>query len=122
MQLSADLGNNICKLYEKEGVVCPPKLRKSVFTTASVDNIDHNTSSRTAKSSFHGTAISLTQHPTSNFPGEERYQEPLDCSLPKAKTVSSLPEYYTNIIPVTDEAKKDVFCPKVNGDANPMKI
>jgi hypothetical protein len=64
MQISADLGNSVCAQFEKDGLVCPSKLRKSLFTTASVDNIDHNPSSRTAKDSFHGTAISLTHHPS----------------------------------------------------------
>jgi hypothetical protein len=31
-----------------------------------VDNIDHNTSSTSSQTSFHGTAISLVQHPTTN--------------------------------------------------------
>ena len=34
-----------------------------IFTTATVDNIDHNPSSMTATGSFHGTGISLFQHP-----------------------------------------------------------
>lgn len=38
-------------------------LRGSVFTTAAVDNIDHNPSATTAKDSFDGTGISLLQHP-----------------------------------------------------------
>ena len=38
----------------------PTNTKKGVFTTACVDNIDH--CSRTAKESFHGTAISITQH------------------------------------------------------------
>ena len=38
------------------------------FTTAAIDNIDHNPSSTTAKESFHGTGISLLQHPS--FAGE----------------------------------------------------
>lgn len=54
--------NFVCKMYHKEGVVCPPKMRKGIFTTAAVDNIDHNPSSTTAKTSFHGTAITLMQH------------------------------------------------------------
>ena len=36
----------------------------NLFTTGAVDNIDHNPSSATEKSSFHGTAISLMQHAT----------------------------------------------------------
>ena len=34
------------------------------FTIAAVDSIEHNRSSTTAITSFHGTSISLTQHPT----------------------------------------------------------
>ena len=34
------------------------------FTIAAVDNMEHNTSSTTAISSFHGTSISLIEHPT----------------------------------------------------------
>jgi hypothetical protein len=96
-------------------------LKKSIFTTGSVDNIDHNPSSRTAKDSFHGTAITLTQHPCLNSTGVERDQVLLDLSVPKTKTVSSLPEYYTNINPVIDEAKKDVFVPKGRGPCKPLE-
>ena len=41
------------------------------FTIAAVDNIEHNTSSTTAISSFHGTSISLIQHPTEEGEGLE---------------------------------------------------
>ena len=71
LELSTDMGNSVCAHFESEGVVCPPKLLK-VFTTAAVDNIDHNPSSVTAQGAFHGTGISLFQHPTSVAPGEER--------------------------------------------------
>ena len=66
MKISADLGNSICAQFEKEGVVCPSKLKQSLFTTANVDNIDHNPSARTAKDSFYGIAVSLTQHPSTD--------------------------------------------------------
>lgn len=56
--------NDACDLYHTEGVVCPLELRRNLFTTAAVDNIDHNLSSTTSTGSFHGTAISLIQHPT----------------------------------------------------------
>ena len=59
MDISTDLANSVTAQFEKEGVVCPAKLRKDVFTTAAIDNIDHNPSSTTASDSFHGTAISL---------------------------------------------------------------
>ena len=66
------MANMVCQLCEQEVVVCPMKLRKYIFTTGNVDNIDHNPSSRTAKDSFHGTAISLTQHPSKNVDEDDR--------------------------------------------------
>ena len=54
LRLSAQLGDTVCYQYHREQVVCPPKLRGSVFTTAAIDNIDHNCTSTTAKESFHG--------------------------------------------------------------------
>ena len=59
MQISTDLGNKVSEQFEKDGLVCPLDLRKDLFTTGCVDNIDHDPSSRTAKDSFHGTAISI---------------------------------------------------------------
>ena len=40
------------------------KLKSGLFTTAAVDNIDYNPTLATAKESFHGTGISLIQHPS----------------------------------------------------------
>ncbi len=57
------MGSNFCEQFSREQVVCPPMLHGNVFTTAAVDNIDHNPSSTTSKESFHGTGISLFQHP-----------------------------------------------------------
>jgi hypothetical protein len=65
LSLSADVVNAVLATYEASGLVCPPKLIKNVFLTGQVDNIDHNPSSTTAKSSFHGTGISMIQHPMS---------------------------------------------------------
>ena len=72
MQISTNLANSVCERYESEGLVCPPQLRKNVFTTAAMDNLDHNTSSTTAIDSFHGTAISLTNHVSHECRGESR--------------------------------------------------
>ena len=73
LRLSAQMGNSVCQLYRIEQVVCPPTLRSNVFTTAAVDNIDHNPSATTAKNSFHGTGISLVQHPTCAEEGVDLY-------------------------------------------------
>ena len=47
--------------FEDVGVVYSRVLRKDL-TTGNLDNIDHNPSSTSMQTAFHGTAISLTQH------------------------------------------------------------
>ena len=46
-RLSVQLGESVMQQFHKEHVVCPPKMRGDIFTTAAVDNIDHNHSSTT---------------------------------------------------------------------------
>ena len=75
LTISTLLGNNVCNMYEKEGLICPPTLRKEVFTTVAFDNIDHNPTSVTALESFHGSAISVTQH-------FERYSDGIERNIP----------------------------------------
>ena len=41
LRMSSGVANSLCTQYEKDGVVCPPQLRKGVFTTGQADNIDH---------------------------------------------------------------------------------
>ena len=48
--------------YQAMGLVWPLDLKKNLFTTAAIDNEDHNTSSATAESSFHGTTMFVIQH------------------------------------------------------------
>lgn len=49
LQISTDLGNAVCRQYQEEKVVCPPNLRSGLFTTAAVNNIDHNPSSTSSR-------------------------------------------------------------------------
>ena len=63
LDISTELGNKIWK------AVCPPLHKGGLFTTAAVDNIDHNPRSTSAHDSFHGTGISLFQHPDDSFTG-----------------------------------------------------
>ena len=72
LEVSAQLGDAAISRYIAEGVICPSPLRKGLFTTAAMDNIDHNPSATKATSSFHGTSISIFQHPTSDNEGEKR--------------------------------------------------
>ena len=60
------LTKQLCKKYNEEGLVCPPSLKNGLFTTSAIDNIDHNPSSNTSRESFHGTSISVFQHPETN--------------------------------------------------------
>ena len=62
LEISTEAGTAICRRYEQLDAVCPPQLKKHLFTTAAVDNINHQTSSTTAKNSFIGTGISIFQH------------------------------------------------------------
>lgn len=100
LSISTDVGNAACRRFEEEGVLCPTKLRKELFTTAAIDNIDHNTSSTTAQNSFHGTGISLFQNVSSVECGIERNEVNIEhrSGLP-TKTVCPLPSWYAEVPP-----------------------
>ncbi|CAB3990592.1 Hypothetical predicted protein, partial [Paramuricea clavata] len=102
-----------CSRYEREGVVCPSQLRKGLFTTSAVAKIDHNTSSTTSQTSFHGTAISLVQHPTTNNQGTPRATDTFDpTASTTTKTIAHLPSSYTEIAPMT-QPNGDLYAPRV---------
>ena len=65
-EIQNSIVTQLCAKYIKEDIVCPPALEKGLFTTAAIDNIDHDPSSTGPKSSFHGTSISIFQHRESN--------------------------------------------------------
>ena len=97
--LSADLANSVCKYYNEKKVVCPPHLKGQLFTTAAVDNIDYNPSSTTANGSFHGTGISLFQHPMDEKPGTSLSSVTIVRN--SSKSIDPLPTFYTAIEPVS---------------------
>uniref|UniRef100_UPI0035902B8E protein mono-ADP-ribosyltransferase PARP3 isoform X1 n=2 Tax=Myxine glutinosa TaxID=7769 RepID=UPI0035902B8E len=108
LSISTDLGNRICRFFQNEGTVCRPELKSDLFTTGAVDNIDHNLSSTSAHDSFHGTGISLFQHPNSDSRGVQRVN-PDDTST----TDAHLPQSYTIVPPVL--GKCDPPVPKLAG-------
>ena len=61
LSISTALGN-VFEQFELEELVYPPALRRSVFTTFTVGNTDHNRSSQNVQDSWHDTAIPATQH------------------------------------------------------------
>ena len=97
LEISGQLGETVVKQYVEDDVVCPPNLRKGLFTTSAVDNIDHNPTATTSSTSFHGTSISMFQHPSSDNVGEARILA--NVAEGRTKKVPDLPESYTNIPP-----------------------
>ena len=118
LAISTDIANSVTTRFEHEGVVCPPKLRGKIFTTAGVDNIDHNPSSTTAHDSFHGTAISLVQHPTTSNKGNDRGISLLNETSELQRKIAQLPEMYTNVQPAVLQVKEP-FAPPVVGPLKP---
>ena len=83
-------------------IVCPTNLRRQIFTVAALDNLDHNPTSRTASSSFHGTGISLFQFPTSEKPGLHQECLKINSKKPGESSIVGpiLPHSYTSVPPV----------------------
>ena len=73
-------------------------MKTGVFTTAAVDNIDHNPISKTAEESFRGTGISLFQHPTKSNHGLEQFS--IEAEVESDKLIE-LPEAYADVKPIT---------------------
>lgn len=119
--ISTEIANKVCAMYDKEGVVCPPKLARNIFTVAAVDNIDHNPSSTTAKDSFHGTSISMLQKPSVENEGASRAIPVISETTQKSKKIQALPASYTNVPPVV-RPRPDSTVPHVNGPVMPENL
>ena len=79
-----------------------PSYAKDMFTTAAVDKIDHNPSSTTSHDSFHGIAISLVEHSTSEKLGSERAVDTFDpAQCTREKNIAQLLSCYRDVPPVT---------------------
>ena len=99
LKIENTIVRSLCTEFDEEGVVCPPNLKNSVFTMAAYDNLDHDPSSTTAKEAFHGTGISIFQHPDDQNTGQCRdsaYYK--DDGLRKQK--ANLPVEYLTIKPM----------------------
>ncbi|KAH3785240.1 hypothetical protein DPMN_163325 [Dreissena polymorpha] len=101
LNVSSSVANADISMYEDSGVVCPSVIQENGFITGYLDNIDHNPTSATANDSFHGTAISLTQH-HSQVQSEHQILQNylLNQSFVKSKEIKELPENYTEVPPV----------------------
>ena len=83
-----------------------------------MDNLDHNPTSTTSQSSFHGTGISLFQFPTSDNPGHER--PPLALSSSQTR-MHHLPDSYA-IVPAIAFKNTDVAVPKISVNTEPTNL
>ena len=91
LEISAQMGDAAVNKYV-EDQICPPGLRRGLFTTTAMDNIDNNPSATTATTSFHRTSISVFRHPThktikvknveQSHLEEKRLKEFLNCQIP----------------------------------------
>ena len=113
MDISSELGSKICSHYDGEKAACPLELKGGLFTTSAVDNIDHNPSSTTAHDAFHGTGISLFQHPDSTNSGVSRTVTATFDDHVTTK-IARLPETYISI-PPDSLAREDPPVPALEG-------
>ena len=88
-----------CDKYREEGLACTPSLKRQMFTTAAIDNVDHNSTSNTSKSHFHGTSISPFQHPDV-YNTSKHMNFHLSRQHKDKQGQFELPLYYTDISPV----------------------
>ena len=62
VEIQTNITKQLCKEYQDQETVCPPRLQEGLFTVTAIDNLDHNPTSTTASKSFHGTGISIFQY------------------------------------------------------------
>lgn len=95
-EVQLSVTKQLCKHFQETGIVYPPNLERGIFTTGAIDNIDQNPSSNTAKESFHGTTISVFQHPNKNSKKKSSFTYFTDV---KDDIKLELPDYYSLIKP-----------------------
>lgn len=89
------LAHSMCQLIMYS--VLLTYIRKGIFVAGALDDIDHNPSSTTSQSSFHGMGISILQFPTLDNPGICR--QPV--TLKKETTMEpQLPHSYITVLVV----------------------
>ena len=95
LEIRSVLAKKQCQKFLQSGLVYPINVHNGIFVSGAIDNIDHNLTSATAKSTTHWTGISMFQHPDTTT--EERKIE--YSSQVKDKKIK-LSNSYTEIRPV----------------------
>ena len=111
-QVGIDLANAEISRYHQEDIICPSNMRRGLFTTFGLDNIDKNLSSITSQECLHGTALSSTQHVSTVNEGEiVTIRGPIESTRSHMK---KLPASYTDAPPtamVKDKVPPGIRCP-----------
>lgn len=72
-------------------------MKSGLFSVGALNNLDHNPSSTTSTSSFHGTGISIFEFPTEDNAGQDRPELTIP---PSSNERHTLPESYSTVQPV----------------------
>ena len=99
MEVRKNFAKAVSKRWAEDGVVVPTNIKRGVFVTSAVDNLDES-----GRCEFHGTAMTLTSHPTTDNMGED--PPPLRLDL-LDKSPVQLPYDYANV-PYVDEYAGDI--------------
>ncbi len=94
MEIEDWLATSLCQHFKDDGCESPACLRKGIFSVGALYNLDHNPSSTTSVSSFHGMGISIFQFPTNSVLGQSR--PPLEVP-PLTTEHQGLPESYATV-------------------------
>ena len=113
LQVSTELTDTANAYFSEIQAVVPNNLRKGIVCTSAIDNIDHNPSSLTSHGSFHGTGISIFQHPSKDNKGTPCLPQLPIVQATGKKSVSELPNFYANVPPALLE-KTALVPPLVN--------
>ena len=96
---------NLCERFQTEDVVCPSHIRKGLFVVGAIDDIDHNTTSTSSLSSFHGTGISIIPFPDSVVNDDENNETTFP-DIQSAIGKVQLPISYTTVPAVSLNVNK----------------
>ena len=71
LEMTKSLSDDLTDQWKQDGVFCPSKLRKFIFTVIAKDDCDLNATSSTASQHYHGKSMSVMQFPSDKKNGEE---------------------------------------------------
>ena len=100
LEVTKSLSDDLANRYKHDGVFCPSKLKKGVFTMIAKDNCDLNATSSAATMHYHGTSMTVMQCPTKDKNGEKIPKPIIHASKTARKKVLCLPSSYVETKPI----------------------